>query len=239
MSWDMPETELRDQFNSIPGGIDLAKALVSQINPGPDSRALEITPGGAVIATMLAKDTNSNITFVAKNATIEAEAESLASSSGVSDKIRIIPASPLNLPLPAEEFNFVYGIGWPFNPHVTPELAREIYRVLVPDGVLTMAGPVSINNSFPDYMKDAIDDYPGVKPATPAYSALLFAREGFHIVTAEFFGGAWDYWNEWLEIAPPELVTDNLRNAIAEDGGRWLSLGIITLRKPPRPAWAV
>jgi hypothetical protein len=133
----------------------------------------------------------------------------------------------------------VFCIGNPFFPSASSEIADELLRVLKPDGFIGFAGPVSFQNDTPKYMEAGLVEFPGVRLRTPAWTALQYSKEGFHIFNAEYIHGAWDLWTDWLKSAPEGRVPSSFRNAIAEDGGRWLSLGLIVLRKPPRPRWAL
>jgi len=239
MRWDTYDPEIREHASMSPGGTALVDALVSALQIEPGQHILDLCPGNGLVAAVMAKELGVDVTCIADDPDHEARAEASARLLGVSDRVRVIPAGPSAIPVPAEDFHRVLCVGNPFLPIPTPELARELHRVLVADGVMGLAGPTSMSNDTPGYMRSSLSDFGTVILKTPAYTALLFSREGFHIVNAEYLPGSWDKWTEWLGIIPDESIFNALRRAIAEDGGQWLSLGLIVLRKPPKPSWAV
>jgi len=239
MRWDTYDTEILTQAGTTPGGFHIVEALFRQVDIQPGMKVLDISVGPGIFASVLAKEHDVEVTTIVDGADEESAAESLKTLIGVGDKVSVIPGKITALPVPSEEFNLIFSIGVPFNPSPSAVLAKEIYRVLAPDGTVAFAGPSGTTNYTPGYFETPFADCGNVKVKTPAYTALMFAREGFHILNAEFFGEAWDHWTEWLKNAPPEIMPDSLKNAINEDGGRWLSLGLIVLKKPPKPTWAM
>jgi ubiquinone/menaquinone biosynthesis C-methylase UbiE len=239
MHWNDYEPELRKRANYIPGGTTVADILVEALEPAENQKILDLCPGPGILPSLIAKEFGAELTVLASNSDEERLAESTAQALGVLSRVRVIPGSVSAIPIAAEEFDRIYGMAYPFSPVASPTNAREVYRVLAPHGSVCFAGPAAFRNDTPEYFEHVLSEFDNVSVRTPAYTALMYSREGFHIIAAEYINGAWDRWLEWLEVAPPELLSENLRRAIIEDGGRWLSLGLITLRKPPRPSWAI
>ncbi len=234
MRWDTYEPDIVKQVSLAPGGTALAGALIERLELQDGINVLDLDPGPGVVAAVVAKEYGVKVTCIVDDSGSESALEDKAKVLGAADLVRVIPGKITEIPTPSEEFQSVYCLGHPFFPSPKSALARELYRVLAPDGVIAFAGPASLTNYTPDHMKNAFDGYGDIVLRTPAYTALLFAREGFHILTAEFMAGAWDHWMAWLEDDSGEF-----RKAALEDGGRWLSLGLIVLKKPPKPKWAV
>ena len=239
MHWDIYSHEIRQLASRIPGGPYLIDRIVDYLDIEPGRKILNICPGTGIVGSMIAKEFNVATTVTSGDAATESDAETLAKELGVSHLVNVIPASADSLPVPSEEFDRIACVGTPFFVRSSPEVARELHRVLNADGMIGIAGPMSLRNETPNYMQAGLAEYPGVILRTPAYTALTFSREGFHIVKAEYIPEAWDRWKEWLDAMPAGKVPDAFRKAVIEDGGRWLSLGLILLRKPPRPQWAV
>jgi len=239
MRWDSIQPDLLKRVELAPGGTRLADAVEESLDLNGVTDVLDLCPGAGVVASLLARDYQKKITCIVDDPASEELTEAAAQVLGVSDRVRVIPGKAKAVPVGSEEFQRIYAIGHPFTPSPSHENASELYRVLAPGGIVCIAGPVAFTNETPDYFKPALMEFGDVRVRTPAYGALMFSREGFHIVIAEYLPEAWDRWNEWLENSPPEAIPDILRRAIIEDGGRWLSLGLVVLRKPPRPNWAL
>ncbi len=238
MRWETCEPDIRERMSRRPGGEYVADALLEALELAEGLKVLDLSGGDGVLSALMAKEYGVDVTCVAEDASSEAESEASAKKLGVADRVRVIPGKPWSLAVRSEEFARVLCLGNPVLPNASPEAAKELYRVLGSDGTLGFAGPVSLGNTTPDYMRVAMAGFEGKALKTPAYTALMFSREGFHIAKAEYLGGAWDHWLRWLD-APADSIPEKLREGIIEDGGRWLSMGLIVLKKPPKPRWAL
>ncbi len=239
MQWENLASDLLKRVSIAPGSTSLADALIDNLRLEPGLKVLDICPGSGLLAAMVAKEFDVEVTCVTGNSAIEASTETTAAALGVGDKVRVIPGVPAELPLPAEEFDRVYCLGQPWPPPTSHSVVSEVYRVLKPDCIVGLAGPAALLNTTPDYMTEALKEISGAAFKTPAYSALMFAQGGFHIVTAEFFSESFDYWRDWMNAVPDEIASDVFKRAVIEDAGKWLALGLVILRKPPKPNWAV
>lgn len=237
--WGNYPPEFLDELSAVPGGATLASSLINALEPGKDQHWLDFCPCPEIISAILAKEFGLNITSIVQDPRCEIKLEDAADELGVSDLVRVIPAEKTSLPLPSDEFDRVVCLGNPFFPAGTPELADELLRVMKPGSLLGLAGPVSLQNDTPKYMEVGLLEFHVPRLRTPAWSALQYSKEGFHIAAAEYINGTWDLWKEWLDAAPPGRIPDSFRHAVIEDAGRWLSLGIVILRNPPKPHWAV
>jgi ubiquinone/menaquinone biosynthesis C-methylase UbiE len=237
MHWETKNHDLTGHIAQIPGGTAIVDALIESLSIGPGQKLLDLNPGNGAVAAAIASEHDVNITALSSDAREEALSESIASSMHLKDRITVVPGSIAAIPLPSEQFNRVYGVASMFPIPSIPGVIAELHRMVAPDGFLGFAGPASINNQTPPYMVPALRDYQGVTFRTPAWTAIAFAQYGFHIMKAEFIHGSYDHWKEWLDKALH--VPEDFRRAVIEDAGRWLMLGIIVLRKPPKPRWAV
>jgi cyclopropane fatty-acyl-phospholipid synthase-like methyltransferase len=231
--------EIRRDLSRRPGGAALVDALIQGLEIQPDRNVLDVLPGHGAVSALLAANSGAKVTALAQDPSAESATEETASRLGLSARITVVPGPIAAIPLPSEHFDRIVSVADPFPVAAAPGSIAEFHRVLAPDGLLGMAGAASFSSHVPDYMVNALREHPGVRFRTPAYTALMYAQEGFHIVRAEYFPDGYDYWREWLKTAPAEIVHETFREAVIEDGGRWLSLGLIILRKPPKPPWAV
>lgn len=231
--------EIRQDLMRRPGGAALVDALIQGLEIQPDQSVLDILPGHGAVSALLAANYGAKVTALAQDPSAESAIEETASRLGLSGRIKVVPGPIAAIPLPSESFDRIVKVADPFPIPATPGAVAEFHRVLAPDGLLGMAGAAAISNIVPDYMKDAFKSSSSAVFRTPAYAALTYAQEGFHIVRAEFFPEGYDHWLEWLKGSASESVHETFRKAVIEDGGRWLTLGLIILRKPPKPPWAV
>jgi ubiquinone/menaquinone biosynthesis C-methylase UbiE len=239
MRWESYKSDLIELAGFAPGGTALADKLVESLMLEPGLHVLDICTGQGVLASIVASEFDVEVTCLALDDRTESSAHAAAAALGVSGRVKVVTGLPAAIPLPAESFQRVYCLAHPYPHAASPGVVREIYRILAADGIIGLAGPAALSNETPGYMREALRELEGVTLRTPAYTALLFAREGFYIATAEYFSESFDHWQEWLRHAPPEIASDAMRKAVEEDGGRWLALGLMILRKPPKPEWAV
>ena len=237
--WDNYPQEYLRQLELAPGGLALAAALIASLEPKEGQHWLDFCPGPEVLAAIIANELGIKVTSIVRDPRSEILLEDAADELGVSDLVRVIPGEKASMPVPSEEFDRIFCLGNPFIPPPSPELADEVLRVMKPGGMVGFAGPSSLRNDTPQYMEQGLMDFHAGRLRTPAWTALQLSREGFHIAVAEYVQGTWDLWKKWLEIVPQGYVPDSFRKALVEDGGRWLSLSVVVLRKPPKPDWAV
>ncbi|MCX6646864.1 MAG: methyltransferase domain-containing protein [bacterium] len=237
--WENYSHKFLKELNVAPGAANLASALISALEPEQGQHWLDFCPGPEILAAIIAKEFGLRVTSLVQDPRCELRVEDAARELGVSDLVNVIPGEKLSLPVPSEEFDRIFCLGNPFFTPSSSKLADELLRVIKPGGMVGFAGPTSLQNDTPKYMENGLLDFHAARLRTPAWTALQYSKEGFHIAVAEYIHGTWDLWKEWLDIAPKGLIPDSFRKAVIEDEGRWLSLGVIVLRKPPRPNWAL
>jgi len=132
----------------------------------------------------------------------------------------------------------MYFIGSPFVTLLSLSFAKEAYRILKAGGILAIGGPFSLSNKVPSYMEEAVREIKEARLGTPAALGLKFCDAGFFIWKAEFVDGAWDLWKEWLEKPENHRGIESFVEGVKKDEGRWVSLGILVLKKPFKPSWA-
>jgi SAM-dependent methyltransferase len=238
MRWENRDPMLLEYAARLPGGTRLIDLLIESLEIPRKKRLLDVASSLGTVAAAIALGSEVEPAVLVTNP-YEVHLTIAALLALDLGRIAVIPGFPADIPLPDDSFDVLTCVADPFPIPLTPGVAAEFRRVLAPGGTAAIAGAASLANSTPEYMKQALNHRQGGSLRTPAYTALQFAREGFHINKAEYIPGAWDLWLEWLKSAPPAIVPDAFRQAAIEDGGRWLSMGMVILSKPFKPGWAV
>lgn len=238
MEQSTPKDLIFREFTSIPGGAGLHTELFKKLESGPGKEFLDLTPGKGSSGIFAAVEYKTNVSLLIDNVKLEWSIRKHADDLGVGENITCINATPFSIPCPDSQFDALYTIGNPFLPSMPPLLISECYRILKDEGMFGFAGPMVFQNETPEYMTRGLNSMLAGKLSTPALNALVISRDGFLIQSAEYITNAWDCWLEWLDNAPGELITDEFRHTAVLDGGRWLSLGMVILKKPKKPLWA-
>jgi ubiquinone/menaquinone biosynthesis C-methylase UbiE len=233
------EHGLIQHVEEIPGGAAMVEALISLLDLKNGLKVLDLGPGSGAIAALLAKQFKVHVTVLVSDPSGVASIQTMAQYFKIGDLIDVAVGTPASMQLESAQFDRMYSLAHPFPIPSAPGVIAEIHRVLKSNGLCCLAGPASMLNVTPDYMSGALVDYIGVTFRSPAWTALSFAREGFQIVRAEYLPGAYDKWTEWISNTSSANFSKAFITAVGKDKGRWLSLGIIALRKPPKPDWAV
>jgi hypothetical protein len=105
-------------------------------------------------------------------------------------------------------------------------------RVLKDGGSIGIAEPMCLDVPIPPDLA-ALDDSGrlGFRHSfrSLAWNRALFAAAGLKVHTARQFEEAREW---WLAYAAEGRVSETERRFIAEDGGRWLTLGLVAGQKP-------
>ncbi len=239
MQFDTYSPDIRRELSKFPGGCELAAGLIEKLEIDDQDNILDLRPGSGVLASLVAREFNVAITALASDPESNEAICSRFNNMDADGRLQVVLGTTSKIPVESQTYNSIYCMGDPFLPGPLTFHAMELYRILKPAGRVVLAGPVSITNKTPGYMSEILKSSGKFIARTPAYSALLFGREGFHIISAEYVPDAWDMLTNWIVNNTDDVVPESLRRAIIEDGGRWLSLGSIVLRKPPKPDWAL
>lgn len=239
MHWELVDSKIVEHIGQLPGGIELVDSVVQALEIKPEHKVLDIANQSVAVAMAIVSGIGCQVTVPTGDAVRYGEALEQSEALGLKEKIKVVQGIPQAT---FQEESSADRITYIANPLPYPIRRKEVVefrRVLAPDGMIAIAGPMSFTNDTPKYVSKAMRECGGRSIKTPAYTALMFGREGFHIIRAEYITGAWDLWLDWLDKAPDDFQSKRLREAVIEDQGRWLSMGIVILHKPPKPEWAV
>lgn len=242
MQWELIGDNFDLCISSIPGGTHIADWLCSHLEIKQNQTVLSLNPKTHFIGALVAREYDANVTCLIHDVSDQALVEAASKLTTDNRRLEIVQADSLSsIPVPSETFDCVFYISSPFLPQLTANLIQELYRVIKPNGALGFAGPASLDNTVPNHMKQVLQNLDNIRLRTPAFTAISCAQHGFHIKKAEYLPEAWDRLLEFTDTRSFQDVPalQDFLKSIKEDGGRWLSLGIIILRKPLKPAWAV
>jgi SAM-dependent methyltransferase len=126
-----------DHFHG--GGLAATQELVAILQPQDGERLLDIGSGIGGPARWIAAKFGVHVTGVDLTPEFCAAAEELNRATGLTDRIRIINGSALNLPVPDGEFDRAYSQNVIMNIDDKPRFYREVFRALRPGGVFAIA----------------------------------------------------------------------------------------------------
>jgi len=239
MTWESISQPMKDLMFAAPGGMSLGYELFGKLRISAGSRVLDLTPGNGIAGAVAAKQFKCRVHMLAENDRQTEEIPALAAGFDIDHQVEITTGNPASMPFPSDHFGSVYSIAFPTGVSLTPVIVRELYRVTEPGGFVGLAGPAGLKNETPPHMETALRTMRSGNLKTPALTALKLAYGGFHIISAEYMADSYSHWLEWLNSAPKDLITDIFRRAVIEDNGNWLALGLVIVKKPLKPDWAL
>jgi ubiquinone/menaquinone biosynthesis C-methylase UbiE len=239
----MVEKSAIDKFTStldpVPGNIHIVIELLKRLDLKTASSTLDISgpPFPGAIGAMIEYKCHAHVTVFSDDEM--SQAKKCCSEFSIRNPLSAQIGLPSSIPWEESTFDSVISIAAPVPLSLTPGIISEIYRVLKPGGYFAWAGPASYTNDIPTYMKLPLRSMQFGEIKTPALTALIISHTGFHILNAEIFKSSWEHWEHWLEVSDNEKMTDEFRKSLIRDHGSWLALGIIIVKKPPKPEWAL
>jgi SAM-dependent methyltransferase len=126
-----------DHFHG--GGVIATQALAAILDPQPGQRLLDIGSGIGGPARWIAAKFGVHVTGVDLTPEFCEAAETLTRTTGLTDRVRIINGSALELPVPDGSFDRAYSQNVVMNIADKPRFYGEAFRVLRPGGVLAVA----------------------------------------------------------------------------------------------------
>ncbi len=150
-------------------GVLATQELAAILQPQPGERLLDIGSGIGGPARWIADKFGVHVTGVDLTPEFCVAAEALNRATGLTDRIRILNGSALNLPVPDNEFDRAYSQNVIMNIEDKPRFYREAFRALRPGGVFAIANACAGPGGEPYY--------PQMWAATVATSFLATPEE--------------------------------------------------------------
>jgi sarcosine/dimethylglycine N-methyltransferase len=138
---DVPVTpDALAPLDHFPGrGLVATQELIAILQPQPGDRILDIGSGIGGPARWIAAKFGVHVTGVDLTPEFCEAAEALTRAAGLTDRVRIINGSALELPVPDSSFDRAYSQNVIMNIADKPRFYREAFRALRPGGVLALA----------------------------------------------------------------------------------------------------
>jgi ubiquinone/menaquinone biosynthesis C-methylase UbiE len=204
----------------------MAFSLIEAAKIKPGMRVLEIGAGTGQIAAILAKHWNVSVVTLEPwedLGTIQDYAEQV----GVSNQVLAINAIAQKLPFADNCFDAVISIGsFEMIKDERPQALQEMVRVARRGARVGIAEPMALQETLPSDLS-SIEYFINSKDyfKTVNWNCDLFRQAGLTITDHYYFEEGYKWWVENLRYY------DGNKQEILQDGGRWLSLGLVVGEK--------
>ncbi|WP_161807533.1 class I SAM-dependent methyltransferase [Bacillus sp. FJAT-28004] len=209
-----------------PGSFEMASSLVEATNIQAGMRVLEVGAGTGQIAATLAKYWDVTVVTLEPWGdlnTIHENAEEL----GVSNRVLALNVVAQRLPFADNCFDAEISIGsFEMIKDERPEALKELIRVSKEGARIGIAEPMCLHEELPadlitiDYFCDSKEYF-----RTVEWNANLFRQYGLNITSQYYFDDGYKWWVDNFRYY------DGNKEEILQDGGRWLSLGLVVREK--------
>ena len=222
-----PFLALAERVAHGPGSFEMALPLVNALGIQAGMRVLEVGAGSGQIATVLAKEWNV-VVFTLEPWGYPNQIQEVAQAAGVWDRVVPLKLEVQSMPFADRSFDAVFSIGsFEMIGDDRQAALAQMIRVAKPGAGIGIAEPMCRSARIPEKVAE-IDKVHNLRFQhffrTVAWNCDLFTENGLEITHSSYFSEAMDWWREYIkEGAEHQLVE--------EDGGQWISLGMVVGRK--------
>jgi cyclopropane fatty-acyl-phospholipid synthase-like methyltransferase len=209
-----------------PGSYEMAYSLVEATNIQPGMRVLEIGAGTGQIAATLAKYWNVSVVTLEPWEDLNS-IQKYAEEVGVPNQVLALNAIAQKMPFADQSFDAVISIGsFEMIKDERPQALQEMVRVAKQGARIGIAEPMCLQESLPfdmaeiDYFRASQEYF-----RTVEWNSNLFRQHGLSITESYYFDDGYKWWIENFRYY------DGNKEEILQDGGRWLSLGLVVGEK--------
>jgi SAM-dependent methyltransferase len=172
-----------DHFHG--GSLPATKELVALLKPARGERLLDLGSGIGGPARWIASTYDCHVTGIDLTAAFCRAAEALNALTGMTERVRIVEGSALDLPFEPASFDRAYSQNVVMNIADKPRFYREALRVLKPGGVLALSNLAAGPNGNPYYPVPWAYTANESFLSTPEATRQELAQAGFEIVHFE------------------------------------------------------
>lgn len=208
----------------------MAQALVEAIGVGPGQRVLEVGGGSGQVAATVARHWGAQV-LTLEPWTDGAEIMANAAEAGVANQVLAMKLRAEELPFPDNSFDGAFSIGaFEMIGEQRPTALRQIMRVLRPGARFGIAEPMCLGGMPADLQALDREASLGFESAfrTVEWNQKLFAEHGLKVAAARSYEQAYEW---WLQYAESGKISEDEKRLIRQDGGRWLTLGLVVGEK--------
>lgn len=209
-----------------PGSYEMAYSLVQATKIQPGMRVLEIGAGTGQVAATLAKHWNVSVVTLEPWEDLNI-IQKYAEEVGVSNQVLALNAKAQKMPFADQCFDAVISIGsFEMIKDERPQALQEMVRVAKKGARIGIAEPMCLQELLPsdlaelDYFRASQECF-----RTVEWNIHLFRQHGLSIKESHYFADGYKWWVENFRYY------DGNKDEILQDGGRWLSLGLVVGEK--------
>ncbi|WP_053367920.1 class I SAM-dependent methyltransferase [Bacillus sp. FJAT-27245] len=205
-----------------PGSFEMAWPLIKALNLEPGMRVLEIGAGTGQIAVAIVKYWNVSVVTLEPWEDLNV-IHNYAEKEGVGNQVLALKAFAQNVPFADNSFDAVFSIGSFFMiGEERPVALKEISRVIKNKGRIGIAEPMCTMDAAPDDIT-SYEIYQSYKEwlRTVQWNSDLFIQNGLDVHEAYYFKNGYQMWVDNFKYY------DGEKDIILQDGGRWLSAGMV------------
>ncbi|NKB67720.1 MAG: methyltransferase domain-containing protein [Candidatus Latescibacteria bacterium] len=222
-----PFLEITARVAHGPGSFEMALPLIKALGIRPGMRVLEVGAGSGQIATVLAREWNV-VVFTLEPWGYPDQIQEVAQAAGVWDRVVPLKLEVQSLPFANDSFDAIFSIGsFEMIGDDRQAALAQMIRVAKPGASIGIAEPMCLPTQIPKKVAE-LDKAHNLRFQhffrTVQWNCDLFLENGLEISRKSYFPEAMAWWREYIKEGAE-------RQLVEEDGGRWLSLGMVVGRK--------